>query len=211
MGRIHWDVAIYETGGFESGAKLPETMRASPGIERVESLAYLRAKLPEGDIAPLVDGQALGTPWLSLLSATDPTLLPPQLRSLAGVPAQDAPGSADGSAVLTLVGPERVMGKAFLSLQGAREFSLQVKVFDDSRANGALSALGRGATHATEPRAILAFATPIRGVIRLERDDLNRWLMDQTGSISFVPHIGVTLLMRFGPLRAPGRSALPRR
>jgi hypothetical protein len=34
-------------------------------------------------------------------------------------------------------------------------------------------------------------------VVRLERDDLNRWLMDQVGSISFVPHIGITILMPY--------------
>jgi hypothetical protein len=31
----------------------------------------------------------------------------------------------------------------------------------------------------------------------MERDDLNRWLMDQVGSISFVPHIGITVLMPY--------------
>ena len=37
----------------------------------------------------------------------------------------------------------------------------------------------------------LLFTTPLRGVIRLIRDELNRWLMDQTGSVSYVPYIGV--------------------
>ena len=39
------------------------------------------------------------------------------------------------------------------------------------------------------------FETPIRQVLRLDRDELNRWLMDQTGSVSYVPEIGVILLM----------------
>ena len=33
--------------------------------------------------------------------------------------------------------------------------------------------------------------------VRLDRDDLNRWLMDQTGSVSYVPYIGAILLMPY--------------
>ena len=68
--------------------------------------------------------------------------------------------------MLSLVGPEYAMGKAFLALQGAKNFTLQVHV-------------------AEQPRFL--FNTPLQSVVRLDRDDLNRWLMDQTGSVSYVP------------------------
>src|SRR5919201_2074439 len=41
------------------------------------------------------------------------------------------------------------------------------------------------------------FNTPLTGVLRLDRDELNRWLMDQTGSVSYIPYIGAILLMPY--------------
>ena len=78
--------------------------------------------------------------------------------------------------MLALVGPEYAMGKAFLALQGAKNFTLQVHV-------------------AEQPRFL--FNTPLQSVVRLDRDDLNRWLMDQTGSVSYIPYIGAILLMPY--------------
>ena len=83
---------------------------------------------------------------------------------------------APRGAVLSLVGPEYAMGKAFLALQGAKNFTLQVHVED-------------------QPRFL--FNTPLQSVVRLDRDDLNRWLMDQTGSVSYIPYIGAILLMPY--------------
>src|SRR6185295_8706221 len=108
-------------------------------------------------------------PWLCLLAASDPSLLPPQLKP------QGAASTSRG-AVLSLLGPEYAMGKAFLALQGSRDFTLQVHVHD-------------------QPRFL--FNTPIDKVVRLDRDELNRWLMDQTGSVSYVPYIGAILLMPY--------------
>ena len=34
-------------------------------------------------------------------------------------------------------------------------------------------------------------------MIRLERDELNRAVMDQTGSITYIPHIGLIVVMPF--------------
>src|SRR4029079_18167872 len=84
--------------------------------------------------------------------------------------------SGDRGAVLALIGPEYAMGRAFLALQGAKNFTLQVHV-------------------AEQPRFL--FSTPLQSVVRLDRDDLNRWLMDQTGSVSYIPYIGAILLMPY--------------
>ena len=83
-----------------------------------------------------------------------------------------AKGGGERGAVLALIGPEYAMGQAFLALQGAKDFTLQVHVAEQSR---------------------FLFNTPIRSVVRLDRDDLNRWLMDQTGSVSYIPYIGAML------------------
>ena len=65
----------------------------------------------------MVDGKPLAAPWVSILSATDVNLLPPEARPEKGNP--------DG-AFLALVGPEQHMGKAYLALQGSKRFTVRV-------------------------------------------------------------------------------------
>lgn len=178
LSRIPWDLAIYQRGGITGREKLPAAVAAVDGVTEVESFVFLRARFPEGgEVVSEVDGKPLTAPWMSLLAASDPSILPPQLAFAldrhdgAGRAGDEQPG-----AVLALVGPERAMGGAFLALQGSKDFSVHVK---------------------TQGRSQLLFQTPLRGVIRLDRDELNRWLMDQTGSVSYIPYIGIILLMPY--------------
>src|SRR5450759_4783970 len=78
--RIHWDITVYDAGGKRlTGRNVADRLREVPGVKRVESLAFLRAILPE-EVTPQVDGKPLATPWLCMLSATEESLLPPQLQ-----------------------------------------------------------------------------------------------------------------------------------
>jgi hypothetical protein len=171
--RIPWDLAVYQQGAVNGDRTLQDYIAKTRGITKVESMAFLRARFPEGgEVEAQVDHKPFTTPWLCLLAASDPSILPPALGFAL------AKGGATGErgAVLALIGPEYAMGKAFLALQGAQDFTLQVHV-------------------AEQPRFL--FNTPIRSVVRLDRDDLNRWLMDQTGSVSYVPYIGAILIMPY--------------
>ncbi|MPY90909.1 MAG: FtsX-like permease family protein [Luteitalea sp.] len=176
LSRIPWDLAIYQQGGINGRDEVPAAVARVHGITRVESLVFLRARFPEGgEVQTEVDGKPLTAPWMSLLAASDTSILPPQLSFALE---RGAGGEQQKGAVLALVGPERAMGGAFLALQGSQEFSVRVQSEGQSR---------------------LLFRTPLRGVIRLDRDELNRWLMDQTGSVSYVPYIGIILLMPHEP------------
>src|SRR5438132_2414186 len=154
--RIPWDVAVYQQGAVNGDRTLQHYVAKTPGVTKVESLAFLRARFPEGgEVEAQVDRKPFTTPWLCVLAASDPSILPPEL----GFALTRARESNGRGAVLALVGPEYAMGKAFLALQGAKDFTLQVHVHD-------------------QPRFL--FSTPLTGVVRLDRDELNRWLMDQT-------------------------------
>jgi len=173
--RIPWDLAVYQQGAVGNDRSLPIHIAHTKGVTRVESLAFLRARFPEGgEVEAQVDRKPFTTPWLCLLAASDPSILPPELSF--ALEHRSNTGDRKRGAVLSLVGPEYAMGKAFLALQGARDFTLQVHVQD-------------------QPRFL--FNTPINKVVRLDRDELNRWLMDQTGSVSYVPYIGAILLMPY--------------
>src|SRR5438034_72204 len=191
--RIPWDLAVYQQGAVGNDRSLRAHIANTRGVTRVETMAFLRARFPEGgEVEAEVDRKPFTTPWLCLLAASDPSILPPALSfalehgTTSGGDRRAPPSPRSGSgervtgqkrgAVLSLVGPEYAMGKAFLALQGARDFTLQVHVQD-------------------QPRFL--FNTPINKVVRLDRDELNRWLMDQTGSVSYVPYIGAILLMPY--------------
>jgi len=178
--RIPWDVAVYQRSAGDDLPTTRQRLQTVDGFERVESLAFLRARFPDlSDVSVEVGGKPLTTPWLSLLAATDISILPTVVGAAFGDTTNvgtPEPRNPDRGAVLALVGPERAMGAAFLALQGARDFTLQVNI------NG---------------RRRVVFETPLRAVIRLDRDELNRWVMDQTGSITYIPYIGVILLMPF--------------
>jgi hypothetical protein len=171
--RIPWDLAVYQQGAINGDRTLQPYIAKTPGVTKVESLAFLRARFPEsGEVEAQIDRKPFTTPWLCLLAASDPSILPPAL----GFALARARQTNGRGAVLALVGPEYAMGKAFLALQGSKEFTLQVHVQD-------------------QPRFL--FSTPLRSVVRLDRDELNRWLLDQTGSVSYVPYIGAILLMPY--------------
>jgi hypothetical protein len=166
LSRLSWDIALYQTTDFSISAEVTPELRRITGIQRVESLSFLRSKPPPEAIL-MVDGKPLASPWVSILSATDISLLPPEARPAAA--------NSDG-AFLALVGPEQHMGKAFLALQGSRRFT--VRVYSEHKKTSAG-----------------VFDMPLRGIVRLERSEVNRYFMDEIGSISFVPYIGVILVV----------------
>ncbi len=166
LSRLQWDVALYQTSEFSLSKEISPKLGAIKGVERAESLTFLRTKPPPEAVLQ-VDGKPLAAPWVSLLSATDYSLLPPEARPSSG--------NSNG-AFLALVGPEQHMGRAFLALQGAKIFTVKV-------------------SHHGRKNKQNLFDLPIRGVVRLERSEVNRYFMDEIGSISFVPYIGVILVM----------------
>jgi hypothetical protein len=166
LSRLSWDIALYQTTDFTISAEVSPELRKIAGIQRVESLTFLRSKPPPEAIL-MVDGKPLASPWVSILSATEVSLLPPEARPTAS--------NSDG-AFLALVGPEQHMGKAFLALQGSRRFT--VRVYSEHKKTSAG-----------------VFDMPLRGIVRLERSEVNRYFMDEIGSISFVPYIGVILVV----------------
>lgn len=206
--RIHWDVALYQTDGYAGSGELPRLVAGLPGMKRVESLAFLRTQPPEGQMGFEVDGQGIATPWMSVLAASTPSLLPPMVNAALGT---TGGGENGESAALGLIGPESSMGRAFLALQGSKEIAFRVNlgmpsgqreslVYKPGSLADVISAGAPAAQSASaggDGHSVAAFRLPIHGVVRMERDDLNRWLMDQVGSISFVPHIGITLLMPY--------------
>ena len=120
MARVPWDISVYQGSEFDRAGAVREAIAALPGVAEVQAIHFLRTMVPKTTLAR-IDGEPLRTPWMSLLSATQPDLLPPQLR-----PQSDA-------AVLVLVGSQSQMGDAFARLQGKRQFELRSETAHGSR------------------------------------------------------------------------------
>src|SRR3989449_6518919 len=122
--RIPWDLAVYQQGAVNGDRTLHGYIAKTSGVTRVESLAFLRARFPEGgEVEAQVDRKPFTTPWMCLLAASDPSILPPELSfalQASGQGVSGGQGSPESDkargAVLSLVGPEYAMGKAFLAL-----------------------------------------------------------------------------------------------
>ena len=92
--RIPWDLAVYQPGGAPPEDELPGVISSVGGIQRVERLAFLRASFPgEGEVGAAVDGKPLATPWICMIAATDPSLLPPKLQFALGSANHSGPPS----------------------------------------------------------------------------------------------------------------------
>ena len=78
--RIPWDLAVYQSGAVNGDRSLHDYVARTPGVTKVESMAFLRARFPaEGEVEAQIDNKPFSTPWLCLLAASDPAILPPEL------------------------------------------------------------------------------------------------------------------------------------
>src|SRR5712691_8193428 len=116
--RIPWDLAVYQQGAVGNDRSLATHIARTKGVTRVESLAFLRARFPEGgEVEAQIDRKPFTSPWLCLLAASDPSILPPELsfaldhRATTGSPQAGEDGGQNRGAVLALLGPEYAMGK----------------------------------------------------------------------------------------------------
>ncbi len=79
LGRIAWDISVYQVGELPMAAEVQRRIANVPQVTETQSIFFLRTAVPTTTVA-YVDGQPLRSPWLSLLSASDGALLPPELR-----------------------------------------------------------------------------------------------------------------------------------
>ena len=90
--RIPWDLAVYQQGAVNGDRSLHDYVARTRGVTKVESMAFLRARFPEGgEVEAQVDNKPFTTPWLCVLAASDPGILPPELGFALGRTARRAP------------------------------------------------------------------------------------------------------------------------
>src|SRR5262249_44491360 len=185
--RVPWDLSIYQTAEVPLAEQLRDAIAKVDGLARAERLAFLRT-IPPYTTRPTIDGQPLRSPWISILSATDPSLIPADIRP-----------TTEG-AVLVLVGSKTQMGDAYLRLQNRKLFELVVVRGQDQD----VDAHGHTSDDTDDPpdngpREIITYSTPIEKVIRIDATEINRWFLEQTSSPTLVPELGLILVTPWNP------------
>lgn len=175
--RVPWDLSIYQTAEVPLAGKLRDAVAEGADVAASERLYFLRT-IPPYSVKPLIDGQQLRSPWLSLLTATDSSLLPPDIRPTSG------------GAVVVLVGSKNQMGDAFLRMQNRKRFELVVQ---PSKEDAEIDAEHRHAL------GIITVSAAIERVIRIDSTELNRWFLEQTSSPTLVPELGMILVADWDP------------
>jgi len=93
---VSWDAVVYQNEDLPDFLNLAQEVSRVEGVEDVQNLGLLRVHLtPEMPIE--LGGQNAYIPWFTVMSATDPAILPPELRSQGG------------EVVLALLGPQKII------------------------------------------------------------------------------------------------------
>jgi len=186
--RMPWDISVYQTAEVPLADQLAASARSVAGIAEAARLYFLRA-IPPYAVKPLIDGEELRTPWLSLLTATDASLLPPDIRP------------SDTGVVMVLVGSKAQMGDAFLRLQNRQRFDLTAQLrFSSDDEQGSEQHDGHDHVHPAPASAItVALSARIERVVRIDSSELNRWFLENTSSPTLVPELGLILVSNWDP------------
>ena len=168
--RLPWDLSIYQTAEVPLAGRLQAAIQDVPGVSASRMLYFLRTA-PPYTLMSVVDGQSLRSPWISVLSSNDPSLIPPDIR-----PTGDA-------AVMVLVGSKSQMGDAYLRLQDRKKFELVAEHRDE------------GDNDPKHVKRTVTLTTAIERVIRIDATELNRWYLEQTSSPTLVPELGIILVL----------------
>jgi len=181
LSRINWDISAYQSGDVDAISEVAAALENTEGISGHNNLLFLRNSLTSEDVA-YVDGQPMRMPWLSLLTTSDTSLLPLNIRPL------------EGKAVLVLVGTKSQMGNAYAELQNRKLIELKIEN-QHSGTEDHHAADETGSEH--HNISIDVFNLELERTIRIERKDLNRWFLEQTSSPSLIPEIGAILVIPY--------------
>ena len=203
--RVPWDISVYQTAEIGLSAKLADVLAKVEGITQTQRLYFLRTILPY-TTKPEIDGEQIRSPWVSFLSPTDPSMLPPDIRP------------SGNAAVLVLVGSKAQMGDAYLRLQNKKQFRLVVDRKDladedddhQHDADDAHGGDGHAHKHDHKSKGYIIVETPIERVIRVDSNEINRWYMEQTSSPTLVPELGLILVTPYDFKRLDDFDAISR-
>lgn len=177
--RLPYDIAVYQSVEIPDAEKMSQKITPIEGVKAVNHFAFLRLTPPMG-MRSEIDGQPLVVPWVSVFASTDFNLFPPEARALEG-------GKQVG--VIALIGPKTEIGSKLERFKNGREFAI-TELLDFYTEKG-------DEIKFVKPTIKKLFSTPISRIFHLEHAELDKWLLERSGTTSYIPYIGAVLFVPF--------------
>ena len=171
--RLPWDLSVYQTAEVPlAGQAVGGDHLQVAGVAEAKLLYFLRT-MPPYSLRPIIDGQPLRSPWISLLTSDRADAH--SARHPAQRPRRRArPGRIE----------DRRWAMPICGCRTASDSSWSLEPRDKNEARRA----------STSIRTRSSLTTPIERVIRIDATEINRWFLEQTSSPTLVPELGLILV-----------------
>ncbi len=186
LGRIPWDIAVVQRGEAHRYEELQRRYREISGVSRVEAVGFIRIR----NMAPIrleVNGRPLSIRWAGFIATSNPALLFPALRR-AGVPTLPLTPGGTRPVVAALVGAQTEGQEPWQHVQPVGDGSVIRLAFIEPTHAGAeeVDAHSHGAPANVSGRTLFE-ATVAGAPPQVERQEFNKWMLRDIGSLSYLP------------------------
>ena len=191
LARLPWDVNVVQQGELASYEKLKQHLAAIPGVNRVETVGILRLQRGNDMIGIDVAGKPLDTRWVSFIAASDPALLPVDLRrSITGNPGNPSDGPLVQAAFITAgrnnADQINIAPGSMIRVHPMREHHEEIQ-------DPAEAAEHEHAELAADIPDTLFQARIALPPTQVDRAEFNRLMLEKVGSLSYLPEDAVVL------------------
>jgi hypothetical protein len=183
--RIPWDISAGHREVIGDYPRFQQKLRATPGVKQAEAFGFVRVQNTKA-VRVDVDGKTSTVRWLGIIASSNPELLPPQLRAPVGAAASASAGGIKAAAAF--VGGEDSNGVPFEVAAGSTIRLIKANAGADDHDHDAALVNLSGATPGT-----LFQATIPQAARAMERQDFNKWMLRNVGSLSYLPEMAVVV------------------
>lgn len=181
LSRIPWDITLVHSGETHRFQELQREYAAIPEVRSMEMVGLLRIR----NGAPLkleINGEQTTLRWITFIAASQPELLPPELReSRAGLAEGTVKSSSAASTAVGLVGTQQGVREGHV----VRLSYLYGAIPEGMHEHGAGD---HGEEQEVESLPRLLFEERVvRTPAQIERQEFNKWMLREVGSLSYLP------------------------
>lgn len=181
--RIPWDITLVHRAETHRFSELRRKYLAIPGVQASELVGFLRLR----NLAPLnveVDGKPSETRWLGFIAATRADLLPEELQPSHKGSGEDDESQASSLQAAILVSTPQTMtrGQRLKVSYGLKRGEEGEHTHDEEVSEGLSS-------------QVLFDDIVGKSPSRMERQEFNKWMLREIGSLSYLPDNAIVALV----------------
>jgi hypothetical protein len=191
IGKLPWDVYALQRSQMATYAHFQQEYRSKPGIVSVEALGFVRIQRGNGRIGFEIDGVPLPARWIGVIGTSEPIILPAELRQPAAGNRSIVPPAGGLLHVRTaLVAPNG----ADAALPRFVRSGARLRLYANTGPGGHEHSHGADVhPHDAAKTETVFEAIVANDPAQMERQEFNKWLLRNVGSLSFLPEQSVVI------------------